>query len=254
MISIRKPFGRVIGALILLMIVVAGLGQQASPVQAAEDRKCFDVPMITSCIDGRFLSFWQDNGGLAVFGYPITGAVEQVNEDTGQVYLTQYFERQRFELHPENAAPYDVLLGRLGAVKVDFTSPNWREEDARARSYGFPEMPLYFQETKQNVGKNLASFWQSNGLEFDGRAGKSRAESVSLFGMPLRAEKGSSAKPYTWQVFERAILEYHPEMTGKPTLGDRLGVWYVQTKCSGRMGANLFDSDTCARVAGIAYP
>jgi hypothetical protein len=26
----------------------------------------------------------------------------------------QYFERARFEYHPENAAPYDVLLGQFG--------------------------------------------------------------------------------------------------------------------------------------------
>ncbi|MBA3471137.1 MAG: hypothetical protein H0T53_15995 [Herpetosiphonaceae bacterium] len=254
MVFIHKQGVRIAGVLALMILVIVGTLAHTT-AQAAEERKCFgDVPLITDCIEGRFLRFWEANGGLSVFGYPITGAFEQVNEDTGQVYLTQYFERQRFELHPENSAPYDVLLGRLGAVKVDWASPNWREEDARARSYGFPEMPLYFEETKQNVGENLAAFWQSNGLDIDGRAGKSRAESVSLFGMPLRAEKGSSAKPYTWQVYERAILEYHPEMAGRPVLGDRLGVWYVQTKCAGRLGANLFNSETCARVAGIAYP
>jgi hypothetical protein len=32
--------------------------------------------------------------------------------------VTQYFERARFEYHPENAAPYDILLGRLGADTV----------------------------------------------------------------------------------------------------------------------------------------
>jgi hypothetical protein len=34
----------------------------------------------------------------------------------GRMYLTQWFERARFEYHPENAAPYDVLLGRLGSA------------------------------------------------------------------------------------------------------------------------------------------
>src|SRR3712207_7114943 len=29
-------------------------------------------------------------------------------------FTVQYFERQRFELHPEKPRPYDVLLGRLG--------------------------------------------------------------------------------------------------------------------------------------------
>jgi hypothetical protein len=34
----------------------------------------------------------------------------------GNMYLTQWFERARFEFHPENKAPYDVLLGLLGAA------------------------------------------------------------------------------------------------------------------------------------------
>ncbi len=33
----------------------------------------------------------------------------------GHTVLTQWFERARFEYHPDNAAPYKVLLGRLGA-------------------------------------------------------------------------------------------------------------------------------------------
>jgi hypothetical protein len=33
----------------------------------------------------------------------------------GRIYLTQWFERARFEYHSGNPAPYQVLLGRLGA-------------------------------------------------------------------------------------------------------------------------------------------
>ena len=34
--------------------------------------------------------------------------------DDGTTSSVQYFERARFEYHPENAAPYDVLLGQFG--------------------------------------------------------------------------------------------------------------------------------------------
>jgi hypothetical protein len=62
----------------------------------------------------EFAAYWQAHGGLAIFGYPISEAVQE-NEE-GHSYLVQYFERNRFEYHPENAGtPYDVLLGRLGA-------------------------------------------------------------------------------------------------------------------------------------------
>ncbi len=45
------------------------------------------------------------------------------NKDDGKTYLVQYFERQRFEYHPENKGTrYEVLLGRLGAEQVNTTT------------------------------------------------------------------------------------------------------------------------------------
>jgi len=61
-----------------------------------------------------FLSYWQQNGGLAVYGYPISEAFMETNSTDGKPYLVQYFERNRFELHPELANPYQVSLGLLG--------------------------------------------------------------------------------------------------------------------------------------------
>lgn len=64
-------------------------------------------------LGGRFLAYWQTNGGLAQLGYPLTEERFDTLED-GKLYRTQYFERGRLELHPENAAPFDVLLGQFG--------------------------------------------------------------------------------------------------------------------------------------------
>ncbi|HET7034079.1 MAG TPA: polysaccharide deacetylase family protein [Thermomicrobiaceae bacterium] len=64
-----------------------------------------------------FKSFWQANGGLAIFGYPISEEFSEKNPDNGQIYTVQYFERARFEYHPEfKGTPYEVELGRLGAA------------------------------------------------------------------------------------------------------------------------------------------
>jgi len=42
-----------------------------------------------------------------------------VSKDDGKSYLVQYFQRQRFEYHPENKGTrFEVLLGRLGAEQV----------------------------------------------------------------------------------------------------------------------------------------
>ena len=67
-------------------------------------------------LSGTFKSYWETHGGLFVHGYPITEAAEERNPIDSKTYLTQYFERSRFELHPENAdTEYEVLLGHLGS-------------------------------------------------------------------------------------------------------------------------------------------
>lgn len=64
-------------------------------------------------LDGGFRAFWQANGGLAQFGFPISEVFEERLED-GKTYRVQYFERARFEYHPENPPPDDILLGQFG--------------------------------------------------------------------------------------------------------------------------------------------
>lgn len=64
-------------------------------------------------VRGSFLRYWQRNGGLAQFGYPLSEEFTETLED-GQSYVVQYFERARFEHHPENRPPFDVLLGQFG--------------------------------------------------------------------------------------------------------------------------------------------
>jgi VanW like protein len=66
-------------------------------------------------LGGAFRGFWQGRGGLSAFGYPISEELGEVNQQDGQFYTVQYFERARFEYHPQNAGtPYEVLLGQLG--------------------------------------------------------------------------------------------------------------------------------------------
>jgi hypothetical protein len=69
-------------------------------------------------LGGRFLEYWQQNGGLAVFGFPLSEEFEEVLGD-GKTYRVQYFERARFEAHPENQPPYDVLLGQFGRLVLE---------------------------------------------------------------------------------------------------------------------------------------
>lgn len=61
-----------------------------------------------------FLRFWEQNGGLEIFGFPISEEFNELLGD-GRVYRVQYFERVRLEQHPEHAGtPYEVQIGLLG--------------------------------------------------------------------------------------------------------------------------------------------
>ncbi len=59
-----------------------------------------------------FRDYWNANGGLAIFGYPISEEFQDSN--TG--FTVQYFERQRFEYHPENPPAWQVEGGLLGSA------------------------------------------------------------------------------------------------------------------------------------------
>jgi hypothetical protein len=61
-------------------------------------------------LSGPFAAFWQAEGGLPTFGYPISEPFQENGTD-GVAHMVQYFERYRLEFHPETNS---VELGRLG--------------------------------------------------------------------------------------------------------------------------------------------
>jgi hypothetical protein len=63
-------------------------------------------------IGGGFREFWEQRGGLAIFGYPTTDEVQENG------FTVQYFQRARFEWHDENPPPYRVQLGLLGDEQI----------------------------------------------------------------------------------------------------------------------------------------
>jgi hypothetical protein len=143
-----------------------------------------------------------------VFGYPKTPQREELIE--GRPYQVQWFERNRLELHPENQRPYDVLLGRLGADRLAQQQRDWTSFAKGTPGPGC----LFFAQTGQSVCGAILAAWRANGLELDGRAGKSIEENLALFGLPLsppQVERLSDGREYTVQWFERARFELHPE-------------------------------------------
>jgi hypothetical protein len=205
-------------ALALLLVLSAALN--ANHAHAQVGKICFNE--VPDCIEGRFAEYWQQNGGLAVFGFPIGPAAEQ--ETSGGKFLVQPFERNRFELHPENARPYDVLLGRLGDDRLRQLGRPW-EGQPKASETSKPGC-VYFEQTQHLVCDQFLAYWRSHGLNLDGRQGFTAAESLALFGLPLTElgiESDSQGKSYQTQWFERARFELHPEVGSDVVLLGLLG-------------------------------
>ena len=153
-------------------------------------------------IRGRFQAYWEKYGGLDQFGFPLTEEFDELNPSDGKVYKTQYFERARFEYHPENKAPYDVLLGLLSkqtTVGREYEDPflGVSREEAGDK--------YYFQETGHTISGSIRSYWEKTG-------------GLPVYGFPItepfQEVNPSDGKTYLVQYFERNRLEYHPENAG----------------------------------------
>jgi hypothetical protein len=80
------------------------------PISAGSDSNCTFYPETGHRLCFGFRDYWNANGGLPIFGFPISE--EYADPDTG--FTVQYFERQRFEYHPENPPEWQVEGGLLG--------------------------------------------------------------------------------------------------------------------------------------------
>ncbi len=198
----KKRITKVGKCCITLMMLVALLGG-AQHSTAAGDITFPPTGQTLSDAHG-FLSYWQAHGGLAQFGYPISPEAVEVSPTDGRQYITQWFERNRFEYHPENSDPqYRVLLGLLG------------HNLALGREGQPPFLPtidpqngicLYFAPTSHTLCHSFRAYWEQHG-------------GLAIFGYPISEEfqeQSTDGKTYIVQYFERNRFEYHPENKGTP--------------------------------------
>jgi len=104
-------------AIILLAILASTL-----TLQAQTDTRTFPETGFT--VKGKFLKYWNEHGGLAQQGFPVSNEFQEKSEADGKTYTVQYFERSVFELHTENQPPYDILLTQLGTLRLKQKYPN----------------------------------------------------------------------------------------------------------------------------------
>ena len=83
----------------------------ASFLTDPEDHHFF--PESGHTVNSSFKLAWEQ-GGLARYGYPVSEEFAEVSPIDGKTYTAQYFERVRFEYHPETVNNYSVVLSPLG--------------------------------------------------------------------------------------------------------------------------------------------
>jgi hypothetical protein len=196
----KRLLSLVTGAVITLLAATSyGPAVQHSAAQTERQSNCRTFQETGKTVCGKFLDYWTTHGDVAQQGYPISQEFKEISETDGKQYTVQYFERAVFELHPENKAPYDVLLSLLGTMFYTQKYPKGAPElppDMR------PEPGMVFPETGKEIRGVFLEYWKSHG-------------GLMQQGYPLTnlvSEKSDlDGKTYTVQYFERAVFELHPE-------------------------------------------
>lgn len=192
--------------LAIVALLTANLLPSSTPSTALAAESVYFKETNQSLSDEHhFLSYWRSHGGLAQFGYPITGELMEMNPADQKVYIVQWFERNRFEYHPEfKGTQYEVLLGLLGRQLT-----LGREHEQSFQPVADPHAPgfNYYSPTGHTLAHSFKDYWEQHG-------------GLAMFGYPISEEFQELSKTdghtYTTQYFERARFEYHPEFKGTP--------------------------------------
>ncbi len=186
-ISLRR-----VSTLALLLTLALAWALEARTA-SAEGRRCF--PETGFCISGVIRTYWERNGGLAVFGYPISDLrVETVEGSwSGPV---QWFERDRLEDHSNQRL--GVLAGRLGARYLELQGRPWSHGNEGPRPGR--NLCIRFVETGYNVCAPFSYYWEHRG-------------GLTRFGYPITPamQETVESRTHLVQYFERRRMEYHPE-------------------------------------------
>jgi putative inorganic carbon (HCO3(-)) transporter len=167
-----------------------------------------------------FRDFWRRHGGATVLGMPVSPPFVEPTQD-GRAVFVQYFERARMQHHPElEGTQVAVSLGNLGA-----------EVPIRGRVASPLPEGLGGQQVQLVTGSiwtpwKFSIFWHLNGGEL-------------VLGRPITPvllEPAAQGIEMAVQYFERARLEYRPDLAGtveEVRLGN-LGVEVFNRRYRGR--------------------
>jgi hypothetical protein len=232
--------------LLLLLALRAALlaaALTAAPAAAQEPPKhCF--PETRFCISGATLEYWERNGGVEVFGYPISDVQIEKVVDESRVWTgpVQWFQRDRLEDH--SVEGNGVLAGRLGALLLAYQGRPW---DSFAPATSAAPGCRYFTETHHSLCEPFLSYWQSNG-------------DVPRFGYPITEPLNEiiEGKTYPLQYFERRRMEHHIDEPGAPImlglLGDQVRSYLCPTASNPDQPASSANGNAGAASTPVGCP
>jgi hypothetical protein len=182
--------------------------QQAAATQTASFISAGDLPQNsetylyaneTSHSVSVFAPTYLELGGAVTIGFPITELFVEQNPTDGKGYWVQYFEKAVFEYHHSMSGADAYQLAALGSWRY---TQKYATGAPATKPLPGPETYL-FQETDHTVADPFLSFWKAKGQ-------------VRRFGYPISESfeeiSDADGRPYIVQYFERAVMEYHPEL------------------------------------------
>jgi hypothetical protein len=175
---------RAVWIVILCVLVVAGV-LPTLRVMAQQEPRYFEETGHN--VSGAFLRFYDQHGGLAIFGYPLTRVFSENGRDV------QYFQRVRMELHVEGIAGPHIELGMLGQ-ELAYAKPALLASEIPSPEHS---ERFYFAETGHTVSFAFLDFYRSNG-------------DVDVFGYPI-TEWVIEPDGRISQYFQRAKMSWYPE-------------------------------------------
>lgn len=181
----RALFPRMIVILVLVSLTTLLLPPGA---QAQVPEQCFAETEF--CIRGPILDYWQQYGGLATFGYPLTELRTEITPD-GWTIPVQWFQRARLE----DRGVYGIVRAFLGGERLGQLGYNiW--DPANRTSAPLPDCE-YVESTAQNICEPFRSYWRNHG-------------GAAYFGLPLTGPRTERVGDWegTVQYFEYARMQH----------------------------------------------
>lgn len=166
-------------------------------------------------VSEKLYDFWYGNGGVPVFGYPISPRFAEIGIN-GEIIEVQYFERTRLEYHPNR----EGIGGEIVTGKLGLEAPSSGAMAVQLPP-GLDNEQVVFTLNSRGIStpRKFFNFWESNG-------------GPSIFGYPITPvliDTDATGRQIAVQYFEKARLEYHHQLAGT--------VYEVQVS---RLGALVF--------------